>query len=107
MEVTLKGRGAAIDKAYEASFNPCFNGSDSKSDKHRLRHLQTRKVSILVLMEVTLKGLLRMFLLARFFCFNPCFNGSDSKRVLTAQYRHDTCSFNPCFNGSDSKRGAE
>ncbi len=61
-----------------SSFNPCFNGSDSKRDRHRT----SCKVR----------------------CgFNPCFNGSDSKRLCLSTAAICIRCFNPCFNGSDSK----
>ncbi len=54
MEVTLKGMPSAESRRCPGCFNPCFNGSDSKS------MAETLDVD-----ELT--------------SFNPCFNGSDSK----------------------------
>ncbi len=84
------------------SFNPCFNGSDSKSLLLFLLRL-SQYVSILVLMEVTLKASLHFILMSLDWCFNPCFNGSDSKRIISCHKNSIIISFNPCFNGSDSK----
>ncbi len=55
MEVTLKEKLCAEDRGRLESFNPCFNGSDSKSGHFRFDAEATEK------------------------SFNPCFNGSDSK----------------------------
>ncbi len=54
MEVTLKGSFFSSAMTASLCFNPCFNGSDSKSRYKQLRLLPVH-VSILVLMEVTLK----------------------------------------------------
>ncbi len=54
MEVTLKATRGLMKVGFILSFNPCFNGSDSKS--------------------LTIPRPL-----ARGRGFNPCFNGSDSK----------------------------
>ncbi len=62
-----------------ACFNPCFNGSDSKSETVAQERRPDES-------------------------FNPCFNGSDSKRVCTGKVSARVRCFNPCFNGSDSKR---
>ncbi len=64
------------------SFNPCFNGSDSKREPEAAREADTERVSILVLMEVTLKEKSYHGDVSERGCFNPCFNGSDSKRGL-------------------------
>ncbi len=61
------------------SFNPCFNGSDSKSADAGERIAAALEVSILVLMEVTLKASCISVASASALGFNPCFNGSDSK----------------------------
>ncbi len=84
------------------SFNPCFNGSDSKSSP-ATANLSGHPVSILVLMEVTLKVLSATWRKANYHGFNPCFNGSDSKRAFLAPLSATLPCFNPCFNGSDSK----
>ncbi len=63
------------------SFNPCFNGSDSKSFICLVELVLGVVVSILVLMEVTLKGDIRHDAGKELRGFNPCFNGSDSKRI--------------------------
>ncbi len=79
MEVTLKARNCKRSGVRFFRFNPCFNGSDSKSDP------------IVLPCQAGL-------------CFNPCFNGSDSKRQKIHPVRLTPLCFNPCFNGSDSKR---
>ncbi len=58
MEVTLKGIMNEIITSDLARFNPCFNGSDSKSCISELNASYAHWVSILVLMEVTLKAFL-------------------------------------------------
>ncbi len=80
MEVTLKGQKRTERRLISMCFNPCFNGSDSKS---RVDCWKSRKA----------------------LGFNPCFNGSDSKSpdsFMQPLSQHP--GFNPCFNGSDSKR---
>ncbi len=56
MEVTLKVFASSVNTRRFSGFNPCFNGSDSKSAG------ETGGRSF-------------------WFRFNPCFNGSDSKRA--------------------------
>ncbi len=63
-------------------FNPCFNGSDSKSLLPAEDRTESSCVSILVLMEVTLKAALKAAIVSLTSCFNPCFNGSDSKSPI-------------------------
>ncbi len=58
MEVTLKVKRPSLTAFATSRFNPCFNGSDSKS----------------ALASPCVPGSLG---------FNPCFNGSDSKRRLS------------------------
>ncbi len=55
MEVTLKEGFGKPPRGYWSGFNPCFNGSDSKSKCGNFGKI-FRVVSILVLMEVTLKA---------------------------------------------------
>ncbi len=93
---------ASLGLTEAEGFNPCFNGSDSKSGF--IHPIQDGCiVSILVLMEVTLKAKSAFSPFINFFSFNPCFNGSDSKRKITAKFPSNLHCFNPCFNGSDSK----
>ncbi len=54
MEVTLKALSSGTKRRQNLSFNPCFNGSDSKSPTGA--DILDNPAS-----------------------FNPCFNGSDSK----------------------------
>ncbi len=54
MEVTLKAHIRDFKTGSDERFNPCFNGSDSKSCGDEMTEKKV-KVSILVLMEVTLK----------------------------------------------------
>ncbi len=80
MEVTLKEYQHVISCGEIQGFNPCFNGSDSKSQSEA-QEQRAHWVSILVLMEVTLKGFFFRLTTTYIRSFNPCFNGSDSKRL--------------------------
>ena len=103
MEVRLNLNSPSHYSLFKGCFNPCFNGSETKSKK-------------LLEMQFPLQG------------FNPCFNGSETKSCLILiscvfsfnvsilvlmevrlnqnvdqsleQYKR---SFNPCFNGSETK----
>ncbi len=79
MEVTLKAPVGVGFPDPGFCFNPCFNGSDSKSPSRNQSVVTRICVSILVLMEVTLKADSSHLSCRTYWGFNPCFNGSDSK----------------------------
>ena len=82
MEVRLNQNIFIMNDLTKICFNPCFNGSETKS-----RQVQTQShlgygVSILVLMEVRLNLLLSKARHNAQQRFNPCFNGSETKSEI-------------------------
>ena len=60
---------------YNASFNPCFSGFISATNRCRNRKMVSRNVSILVLVDLSLQLSDVNFPDGILACFNPCFSG--------------------------------
>ncbi len=105
MEVTLK---AAVPLGLVRAmlcFNPCFNGSDSKSYDWEFLVLPFQGVSILVLMEVTLKVLIPARSAEQPEVSILVLMEVTLKVLHLVAHLSTGAGFNPCFNGSDSKSG--
>ena len=114
------------------TFNPCFNGTYSRSTIGVVWTPERGTVLILVLMEHTLGGHIRCVLwpqagcvlilvlmehtlgvvdnvMSNFKtdCLNPCFNGTYSRRSVISKDAKLKIGLNPCFNGTYSRRAEE